>query len=106
MDANLKARWVEALRSGEYKQGKEQLRQSDDSFCCLGVLCDIVDSAKWREVSAGYRYSGKEFAALSFPPPEISARVGLPRNIQDAVAAMNDEGSSFAQIADYIEAHL
>lgn len=106
MDANLKAKWIEALRGGKYKQGKEQLRQSDDSFCCLGVLCDIIDPVQWREVSSGYRFRGREFAALSFPPPDVSERVGLPRHIQDAVAAMNDEGSSFAEIADYIEAHV
>ena len=34
--------WTAALRSGDYQQGKEYLR-SDDCFCCLGVLADIVN---------------------------------------------------------------
>lgn len=43
MDAEIKKRWVEALRSGEYSQGKGALRaQSADSYCCLGVLCDLA----------------------------------------------------------------
>ena len=33
--------WVEALRSGDYKQGHGLLRSDDDKFCCLGVACDL-----------------------------------------------------------------
>ena len=36
--------WVEALRSGEYKQGRGALcRKTEDTFeyCCLGVACEI-----------------------------------------------------------------
>ncbi len=46
MDPILKAKWIEALRSGKYKQGKGVLRYGDE-FCCLGVLCDVVDPKKW-----------------------------------------------------------
>jgi hypothetical protein len=37
----IKQRWLNALRSNNYKQGQGQLRQND-SYCCLGVLCDVV----------------------------------------------------------------
>ena len=33
-------RFIAALRSGKYKQGKGRLRQ-DNRFCCLGVACDV-----------------------------------------------------------------
>jgi len=33
-------RWVEALRSGEFKQTKKQLKHGK-GYCCLGVLCRI-----------------------------------------------------------------
>lgn len=33
-------KWVAALRSGEYKQGRTQLKWGD-TYCCLGVLCEI-----------------------------------------------------------------
>lgn len=36
----LKQEWLEALKSGRYKQGETQLK-SQDKHCCLGVLCDI-----------------------------------------------------------------
>lgn len=34
------AEWIDALRSGEYKQAKARL-QRDDGYCCLGVACEI-----------------------------------------------------------------
>lgn len=41
MKADVKERWVAALRSGKYKQGVGFLT-AEDSFCCLGVLCDLA----------------------------------------------------------------
>jgi hypothetical protein len=46
MDAELKRKWVEALRSGKYEQASGKLRVGN-KFCCLGVLCDLVDPEKW-----------------------------------------------------------
>ncbi len=34
-------KWVKALRSGKYKQGRGAL-QSKKGYCCLGVLCKIT----------------------------------------------------------------
>lgn len=45
MKKAIKKRWVEALRSGEYEQGRMKLRNKgteSDTFCCLGVLCDLA----------------------------------------------------------------
>lgn len=33
-------RWIEALKSGEYKQGKDQLC-TGDAYCCLGVATHL-----------------------------------------------------------------
>lgn len=41
INKELVKQWVEALRSGKYKQGRQALRNRNDEFCCLGVLCDI-----------------------------------------------------------------
>ena len=40
MNPEIKQKWLNALRSGEYPQGRNDLRNGD-GFCCLGVLCDI-----------------------------------------------------------------
>jgi hypothetical protein len=38
-------KWIAALRSGEYKQGKNALC-SNDEYCCLGVACEIKGKLK------------------------------------------------------------
>jgi hypothetical protein len=35
-------KWVDALRSGEYEQGKMCLCNKYNKYCCLGVACEIV----------------------------------------------------------------
>jgi hypothetical protein len=47
MKNNIKKRWLEKLRSGEYKQANGFLVVLDDEnkpegFCCLGVLCEVA----------------------------------------------------------------
>ena len=41
MKPEIKKLWVKALRSGEYKQGHDALRPTPNTFCCLGVLCNL-----------------------------------------------------------------
>lgn len=39
-----RAKWVAALRSGEYTQGIATLYDaSTQQYCCLGVLCDVYE---------------------------------------------------------------
>jgi len=38
---DVKEKWLKALRSGNYKQGEINLNNNNNTFCCLGVLCDI-----------------------------------------------------------------
>lgn len=33
--------WLQALRSGDYKQTRRRLSDGAGGFCCLGVLCEI-----------------------------------------------------------------
>jgi hypothetical protein len=51
MKPEIKAKWVEALRSGDFKQGKGYLNNRDDnSFCCLGVLCEINADKRFNKI--------------------------------------------------------
>lgn len=36
-------KWIEALRSGEYQQGKGALHPTAATYCCLGVAVDLFD---------------------------------------------------------------
>lgn len=102
MNPEAKAKWIEALRSGKYKQGRGALRNGD-TFCCLGVLCDISGVAKW-DVT---RYDGE----LYMPPKSVREWAGLdgyPVYLDgptgDDVSHLNDQmGLSFEEIADLIE---
>lgn len=45
MNAELKQKWINALRSGEYIHGKGRLKKIEDGctkHCCLGVLVEVI----------------------------------------------------------------
>lgn len=95
MDAQLKEKWVEALRSGKYSQTMRQLKD-DTGFCCLGVLCDI---------------QGADFDAIREEYGTLSLSVNPAKYLKDInnvsfLSLMNDDGKSFSEIADYIEKTL
>ena len=107
MDAELKARWVEALRSGKYKQGRGVLRSLNDEFCCLGVLCDVagvewVPSSNSGECAYAAIFEGDDSVLML--PRELGRRLASPHQVD--LSNRNDKGASFADIADYIEANL
>lgn len=81
MNGSIKKRWVEALRSGRYKQGRGVLwNPSDNTFCCLGVLCEIAreDGIVERDPSgARYGNPGAAVFALAVPPLEVVKWAGL-----------------------------
>jgi hypothetical protein len=93
LDADLANRWAAALRSGKYQQGKRFLRLGEQ-FCCLGVLCDVIDPTGWNK--HGRHPSGDGSAYVNI---EI-----LDAKFQSDLAGMNDDGASFAEIARFIDA--
>lgn len=113
MKKSVKARWVAALRSGEYKQGIGELRSADDRFCCLGVLCDLHGD-RWRHDSHDEPYSYDQHSHFNLPPKTMVAAFGFDWGkvhvkIGKHVATLydhNDAGRTFAEIADAIEAQL
>lgn len=109
MDPEQKAKWLEALRSGRYKQGRGAL-SGIGGFCCLGVFCDVVDSAGWRPAVLGAMAwtTGSGYLttpSTTFIPREL-AYPGLGALVQSRLAEMNDNGASFEEIANWIEKNL
>lgn len=114
MEKELKDRWVAALRSGKYKQGRYRLRQcyTDErstTYCCLGVLADVVDPNGWRigmseeHITAG---DGGGMLRRSW-----ASKIGLTtrnsksgRMSQHKLVELNDQyTTTFEDIADVIE---
>ena len=106
MDAAIKEKWVKALRSGEYKQGRCSLRDVTDCHCCLGVLCDLHGD-KWDKLpdGSGWRYDG---IGILYLPDSVRKWADIPLNEPHTskLMGMNDQGVPFAEIADYIEVNL
>ena len=98
MNQELKARWITALRSGVYKQGKGRLRSTEDRFCCLGVLYDLERRGGWIPTAGGYET--EETNSDLFVPVEL-----LDGNVQYTLTKSNDSGDSFKEIADWLEQH-
>lgn len=113
MNPEVKTRWLEALRSGKFKQGLKSLFSpasstdvGEGSYCCLGVLCEI-EGALVRVgdgVHRGVRISeaGVEGDRTEYyrPPAALLQKWGLSTHFDvDAVGhlvRMNDGPTRFA----------
>lgn len=129
MDTTIKQGWVKNLRSGLYDQGESYLRTPDGDFCCLGVLCDMAEKAgvvQKKEGEAGMIYYGDEASGewrSDVLPQVVMDWAGLYSNnplvvcecrMEDCgcsenhreLAQLNDDGTTFSEIADLIDASL
>ena len=117
MDKHVAERWVQALRSGQYQQGQHELHPDTNSYCCLGVLCDLyrVEQGKGEWRNGPMR---NELFIFSTPtgvyesavlPEMVKSWAGMRTSTgsiagsEDELAALNDEGMEFPQLADLIE---
>ena len=108
MDPEAKYLWLEALRSGKWEQGWDELRSiardSSTAFCCLGVLHDVMDGGWDNPNEFKYRGEGREHYE-SYLNEHHSH--GLDIDTQMLLADMNDTGGrNFTEIADWIEENL
>lgn len=103
MDKELKRRWVEALRSGNYKQGHKGLRKKEE-FCCLGVLADVGDPEGWQKGTID-RFTHRHVNPQE--RGELDLSFGLSRSVQRTLWKMNDyDLLGFPAIADHIEKRI
>ena len=121
MKPELKARWIAALRSGKFKQGRNFLARNNE-FCCLGVACEVfkddiqlkVTETKDLDLRNHYKmYEGSKYAlptrlmeylelsgsGAEFPSP---IKVGIHK-VASPIGLNDTLGFTFAQIADIIE---
>lgn len=99
MPKELKQKWIDALRSGEYPQTVGTLCNVS-GFCCLGVLEYVAEGAIEIRPERGI--------SAALPSDDFYAR----NNITDvyggfinpaALSRMNDDSVTFLEIADAIE---
>jgi hypothetical protein len=112
------AKWVEALRSGDFKQGKGALRTIDGSYCCLGVACEISGVVTLRDrenhpIAEYVSVDDERDASASVLPSAVRDWLGVesynPHIVDEhgeghALSLWNDsEDADFDKIADLIE---
>ncbi len=112
MHEQWKAKWIDALRSGKYEQGRGSLHPGD-KYCCLGVICDVIDPTGWQALDKftsimryygvrEHKYDGNE-AKLT---RNIREQIGLRGSDMEILIDMNDERVDFITIAKWIKNNL
>jgi hypothetical protein len=133
MKKEIARRWIKALRSGRYRQGKKALKTRRGpavQHCCLGVLCELYQQDKQsrgkktlKTTEIDPRQNGLfidspgvravRFSATATDlPPSVAQWAGMS-SLDGAyskshkrvfnLAALNDKGATFKEIADVIE---
>lgn len=102
MDAKIKKLWLKALRSGRYRQGRGQLVNSRNEYCCLGVLCKVVGAVK----NSHFDFEYGDDRGFGFLPNRLRRELHITKRQEDTLSGKNDRGKSFKEIADYIEKKL
>jgi hypothetical protein len=109
MKKRLKKKWIEALRSDTYKQGKGFLKTIDNKYCCTGVLLELFDPIIFinRTTDTGQCYAVNHYHNISTIPMKIQKDMQIENKDMDILIKMNDEeNKSFREIADWVEANL
>jgi hypothetical protein len=104
-------KWVAALRSGEFPQGKGKLLENG-TYCCLGVggkICGATD--EMLADAGGFLFRNR--SGRKYFSEEVDAAIpdGLREGqgfnlLTDRLYKMNDNGASFPEIADWIEQNV
>ncbi len=119
---NIKS-WIEALRSGEYQQSNGKLKNINlidlpgESFCCLGVLCDITikkqlvsDTVQWEKdefiISLPNGEKQGEFALLPTRILQYYGLTDISGDLSDAaIKYLLDTYKDNQDIYEYVNAH-
>lgn len=100
----IKQKWLDALRSGQYEQGHGKLKTDDGKYCCLGVLQHCLDGECERGKAPTAEWAkGKGIEDrndLGFWNP----RVSYCRSVAPLWRLNDEDRLSFTAIADIIEA--
>lgn len=115
MNELVKPLWLNALRSDEFTQGAGVLHSNDDTYCCLGVLCELY--MRHSEENIDWRYDNHRAQYYLFGEEELlpvkvmewagiednSGTINLSDMTYTTLAELNDSGYTFAELADLIE---
>lgn len=100
MSPELKKRWCEALRGNQYAQGEVFLRDRENRFTALGVLCDISEAGTWN--TPQYHYADGD-AKSGVLPDGLAVALEVSDEEQADIILMERQGRTFSEIANFLE---
>jgi hypothetical protein len=117
MNKDIAKLWTAALRSGKYKQGHgylHSIKDDNETFCCLGVLCDLYQQDRRKEKKKGLFVDKTDLRRIKYNhmggvlPLEVSDWANMASTVGEvgdrSLARMNDAISyDFKLIAEFIE---
>lgn len=119
MNKEIKAKWIEALRSGKYAQTTDGVLFDGEAYCCLGVLCDVLGlKPDYNEERGRWYFHHNGLRDYEVLPEPLAEELGLticgdlPNKVEfegherGDLAHLNDKGADFNFIADVIEKQL
>jgi hypothetical protein len=111
----VKKKWVAALRSGKYEQGKTAL-SIGGKYCCLGVLCEVaIENGLPIQATKSAGGLTEYDDSVSYLPHSVFDWATLKKGRgclvdfhvpSGCLSQLNDSGKSFEEIADMIEEYL
>jgi hypothetical protein len=75
--SELRQRWIAALKSGKYTQGRDHLRNDNNTHCCLGVLCDITEGIQWQRGTIFYEAHYDNEKNNNYLPTKLARELGI-----------------------------
>lgn len=106
VDKKFFRRWVKALESGKYEQVKNTLKgKTNDGnvgYCCLGVACQLRADSANRARPWGKKGVNSYAQRCEGVKEEYAGSWLLPESEQVKLSTLNDNGSSFKEIAKTI----
>lgn len=100
---NIKKHWIQALRSGNYKQDRIYLCD------CFDVLAEVIGAEKKINCDGQVSYSLKNYVGVTSSDCTTVVPtdwLGIPQYKITKLVDMNDTGRPFSEIADWIEANV
>lgn len=116
MNSKVKDLWVCSLRDGSFKKGKFLMRDLDEHYDAVGVLCELAVSAGVIPPAKRYDKEGGQFFGYSYEDGKHTTATRAPKAVCEwagigywtcnRIQTLNDKGWSFEKIADYIEENV
>lgn len=104
MNPEVKVKWIEALKSGIYPKGVGALN-CGGKFCCLGVLCEVMEVPKTVYVESKMEYNfgplGNYWHGMI---PGKFCDIGSKHT--EKLAEINDDTETFEEVINYIKENL